>query len=397
MGRPRKRPRSTSNPAHVTAAPASTGQDDLVESLPAVSKDVDLGLINDATLDLDPSSLIDPSLVYGTDTPISDMTFLDFLATDFTPVQAPNMTRSRSGLAIDPTTWTTPQYDINLDPNSTSLKPPSLTSQGTSPSEHTSDSLPPPISPSLDDASQPSTCSCLAKLYLALDSLTRLPTSVLPALHTARTAARTAHATLRCTVCCPPLQHSLATTATPAPGAAPFQNMMLLGALIPSIVDAYHKILALVDVETARAISAQTQLTFSLSAYGGCWGDANGESSGSGNSGACSGADAVYESKVMEPAVWRLSVRGLLKMDVYGASGGSRRLPWQVTGLRDLVAEMDEKSRTRHAEIDALLDAGLTVPSMMRGLPAHHTVGKEPHCRPIIQVAIEAVASLHIA
>lgn len=61
------------------------------------------------------------------------------------------------------------------------------------------------------------------------------------------------------------------------------------------------------------------------------------------------------------------------------------------------MAEMDQKSRGRHAEIDALIEAGLSAPTGLNGLQASHSKGKEPHCRHIVELAREAVDNLHIA
>lgn len=354
--------------------------------------------MHDTTMDLDPSSLTDPSLSCNADMPMPDMSFLDFLDSDFMLNQPFGTDTVPSAMSTEPSNWATNLFDNNFNAHSeepggsTNLITPSLSSQGTSPSDqppsqHTPSAFPP--SPSL---LQPPSCSCLANLYLALDSIARLPTEVVAALRIARTAAHTAYDAIHCNICCPPIHK------TTKLAASAFQNTQLLGALIPSLADAYHQILGLVDAEATRAISTHTQLTFALSAYGGTWGtllppcDVSAAGSGPG------GVD-VYEDKVMDPAAWRRSVRSLLKIDVYGVdtrdcSGQPR---FRQIGLRDLVAEMDEKSRVRHTEVDALIDAGLPAPIGMGGLPARHTRGREPHCRHVIQLAREAVENLHIA
>lgn len=339
-------------------------------------------MMHDTALDLvdDPASIADPSLLCNADMLPSDMDLLDFLGSDFMLSQTFDPDKVPPAAPTDPTDWTISLHDVNFDAHhrvepgtNASLTTPSLSSLS-SQSPSPMDSRP----------SQPNTCSCLANLYLALDAVARLPTDVIPALHTARSAAHTAHDAICCETCCPPLHKTMKMTASA------FQNSMLLGALIPSIADAYHQILGLVDAEATRAIATHTPLTFALAAYGGTWGTLS----------SCGpGSKDLRENKVMEPAAWRLSVRNLLKIDVYGVSalnyGGKAQ--FRQIGLRDLVAEMDEKSRERHAEVDALIEAGLPAPIGMNGLPARHTHGKEPHCRHVVQLAREAVENLYIA
>lgn len=374
MGRPRKRPHASQS----TIVPAKTFEDVPKNDQNVSGVGIDINVMDDAVLDLNPVSFVDPSLTGNTDMTISDMSFLDFLGSDFMFNQPFD--------AEDPVTdWNINLHDTDVDAQlevtggSTSLTTPPLSSQGASPSEHKRPAQLTPI-PSLapTEKLQSTTCSCLADLYLALDSIARLPNDLIHALRTARTAAHAAHNAIRCEICCPPIHKAMKMTAVA------FQNSMLIGALIPSIADAYHRILELVDAEATRAIATHTQLTFNLAEYGGTWGEL--------------GDSEADETKIMDPAAWRRSVRSLLKIDVHGvntlnADGTAR---FQQIGLRDLVAEMDEKSRERHAEIDALIDAGLSAPVGMSGLPASHSQGKEPHCRHVVQLARDAVENLHI-
>ncbi|KAJ4414424.1 hypothetical protein N0V82_007931 [Gnomoniopsis sp. IMI 355080] len=379
MGRPRKRP----NASQSAQAPglATTLQDIREKDHDGSCARIDVSMLDDTVLDLDPALTIDPGLAGSADISISDMSFLDFLDSDFMF----NQPLDTDNLATD---WTTNLHNSNVGPHlgetggiSTSLTTPSLSSQGASPSEQQRPAQPTPSSSlAPPEPIQSTTCSCLADLYLALDSIARLPNEVIPALCTARTAAHAAHNAIRCEVCCPPIHKAMKLTA------AAFQNSMLIGALIPSIADAYHRIQELVDAEATRAIATHIQLTFNLSEYGGTWGE-------------LSGSNEADETKVMDPAAWRRRVRSLLKIDVYGVNtcNSDRTGRFQQIGLRDLVAEMDERSRERHAEIDALIDAGLSAPVGMNGLPASHSQGKEPHCRHVVQLAREAVDNLHIA
>lgn len=379
MGRPRKR-NTAKQSAHIPD-PSSTLQDAQKKDQDVYDLGIEVRTLDNAVADLDPASLVDPSLAGNADVSISDMSFLDFLGSDFMSHQ-PFDTES---LVTD---WATDLHDTNGDARigstggTTALTTPSHSTLDASPSDQQDPrpfQLPPLSSPNPPEPLNSTACSCLAGLYLALDSIARLPNEVIPALRTARTAAHAAHNAIRCEICCPPIHKIMKMTATA------FQNSMLIGALIPSIADAYHQILALIDAEATRAIAMHTQLTFNLSAYGGTWGEMDGSE--------------VDECKVMDPASWRRSVRSLLKIDVYGVNtlnaDGTPR--FRQIGLRDLVAEMDEKSQERHAEIDALIDAGLSAPVGLNGLSASHSQTKEPHCRHVVQLARDAVENLHIA
>lgn len=200
--------------------------------------------------------------------------------------------------------------------------------------------------------------------------------------------------------------------------------MMLLCALVPAIADAYHRILALVDAETARALAARARMPFSLSRCGGL-GSRTCDHHLLAGSTTATAAAVAYEDRLLEPAQWRLTVRGLLRLDVYGIDcnsntdgeavavtsppppaarlgSGTGAGGFSQGGLRALVAQMEERSRTRHEEIDAMIDAGLVVPRTAGGLQLRHTKslqeeGKMPPCRHIIGLAREAVESLVIA
>ncbi|ROW18146.1 hypothetical protein VPNG_00285 [Cytospora leucostoma] len=237
-------------------------------------------------------------------------------------------------------------------------------------------------------------CSCLGNLYLALDSLGRLPTEVGAAIRVARCASKAAHDAVQCQICSPPI------TETMKVPISALQNTMILGALFPSIADAYQRIIDMVELETARAIGGRRQLRFDLPGYGGFWGPLG--------SFEYSCHTDRYKDAWMEPAMWRLTVRALLKMDVYGVNckpGGSyhrgaARLEASHLGLKDIIAQMDERSRLQHANIDAMIEAGLRPPTGPGGIPvphSHEDNGEEPHCRRIIKIAREAVDRLVVA
>lgn len=397
MGRPRKRPNTISLSTPDSAD--TLNRQPLEEEADQYYLDpgLDTAMLDGDLGNLDPASFIDPNLGDNPDLSMSDMSFLDFLDSDFMVNQPFNLDIPTIETPITPMSWATNLHGANVNSHSGDAHgSTSHSSQGTSPStNHQQPSPSSSLGPPPETLQFTTTCSCLADLYLALDSIARLPTTVVPALRTARTAAHTAHNTIRCDLCCPPIYKSMKM----APSA--FQNTMLLGALLPSIADAYYRILELVDAEATHAIATHTQLTFNLAEYGGTWGELSSSSSRSSSSSSSDGAG--NETKVMDPATWRRSVRNLLKIDVYGVNNnnntcrGGQTAPFQQIGLRDLVAEMDQKSRGRHAEIDALIEAGLSAPTGLNGLPATHSRGKEPHCRHVVELAREAVDNLHIA
>lgn len=210
---------------------------------------------------------------------------------------------------------------------------------------------------------------------------------------------------MQCPVCVPPLYEP-----NPYPMVT-FTTMMTLGSLLPCIADAYHQILAMVDAETIRAIASETRspLCFSLAAHGGIWGTAHAQpqqysnSTTNNNDAAVTGSDQCteamrrFDEQNMDPAQWRLTLRALLKVDVYGLSRCDGGEGFTQVGLRDLVAQMDEKSRQRHAQVDQMLEAGLAAPVGLAGMQLRHTNQSMPHCRKVIAMAREAVDSIVIA
>ncbi|POS78072.1 hypothetical protein DHEL01_v203525 [Diaporthe helianthi] len=385
MGRPRKKPNAdgaSANPAPPvsTSAPARQDSSATVADGPAI-----LGPGVPMDVDLDPSSFVDPSLHIP-----SDFGLLDLLGPEFVSTQPFHAQEWHP--KPNPLEWDIWSFDIDFDnyhPSSASagnsdtsaplnFSTPSLSSHGGTTPENANTST----TPSKEG------CGCLASLYLALDSLTHLPTEVEPAIRAARRATQAAHQNTYCKVCCPPLTETMKITISS------FQNMMILGALFPSVVDAYRRIVDMIEIETARAICERRQLRFSLPAYGGVWGQLGSDEN------LCSKSEQ-YDDVMLEPSMWRLTVRALLKVDVYGvncgADGpGSKDLRFTQMGLKDIVMQLEERSRVRHAEVDALLEAGLPGPTGPLGGHARHSSGEEPQCKRIIQLAKDAIASLDI-
>ncbi|KAI6350802.1 hypothetical protein MCOR25_010383 [Pyricularia grisea] len=233
-------------------------------------------------------------------------------------------------------------------------------------------------------------CGCLAKLYLALDSLQNLPAEVGPAMACARSAAKTAYGVTECPSCSPP---ALASPTFRASVQA-YQNMLILGALLPSIANAYHRILAMVDAEVARATVQGREIPFSLQQYGGLWGRLGTD--------ACSNV-AALERQTLAPIMWRTTVRALLRVDVYGykfagqtGDNSIKTLARRQVGLRDIVDYLLERQRMRHAMIDDLCASGKMIQSQLHG---HQPTppGEKHNCERILEVARISIEHLVIS
>ena len=237
-------------------------------------------------------------------------------------------------------------------------------------------------------ASNPGSCTCLTELYLAMDSLQNLAGDLAPALLAARSAARAAHDAILCPVCgFPPLD------VGHAPALSTFQSLMMLGALLPAISGAYMRILEMVDAEVARATAENRKLTFSLAGYGGIWGKLQEED-------ARCGASTYLEGARLDPTMWRLTVRALLKVDVYGinhkTAGATRTCEFEQPGLKDIIALLEERSRTRHEQLDALVASGAVVRPCAAPYVSLANETDKPTCLRIIDIAKRSMDDLII-
>ncbi|KXJ95549.1 hypothetical protein Micbo1qcDRAFT_27244 [Microdochium bolleyi] len=239
-------------------------------------------------------------------------------------------------------------------------------------------------------------CGCSGALYLALTSLHSLEKDVTGAVRQARLAAKTAYEVVNCSVCAPTIEQLPLITAPIAMQA--FQNKMLLGTLIPSIVHAYSTILRMADAESQAARAERRQLVFKLNDLGGIWGGISGGGPGNG----CN-ATQQYNFREMDPTLWRLTVRALLKLDVYGLSHnvmmgdeyGGPREPFHL-GLRDIVNLMDAKSKARHAFMDSMVANGVALPDCSSTGLQTHKQGETPTCQKIIDIARQSIDNLVI-
>ncbi|TDZ27204.1 hypothetical protein C8035_v012019 [Colletotrichum spinosum] len=237
------------------------------------------------------------------------------------------------------------------------------------------------------------TCSCLSQMFLSLDALSRLPSDVKAAMGMARQAARVAHDVIHCPACS-------VNDVTKPPPIQSFQNMMMLGALLPAAANAYAKILEMVDEECALAKREARRITFRFAEYGGLWGELDKREND------C-GAIETYENREMDPDSWRLAIRGLLKVDIYGhefarCDGARPPIKYHHMGLRDVIKQMEDRSNHRHGEINAMVAAGLPHPvldSKHRLLVPEdkEDIPENRHCLKIIEMARIALDKLVIA
>ncbi|KAK1512942.1 hypothetical protein CTAM01_00337 [Colletotrichum tamarilloi] len=237
------------------------------------------------------------------------------------------------------------------------------------------------------------TCSCLSQIFLSLDALSRLPNDVKIAMGIARSAARVAHDVIRCPSC------SLTDITKPPPMQA-FQNMMMLGAILPSTANAYAKILELIDNEASQAKKEKRNITFRFAEYGGLWGELSRREND------C-GAIETFDNREMDPDSWRLSVRGLLKVDIYGhdfqrSDGAGSTVPYHHLGLKDVIKQMEDRSNNRHDKLDEMVAAGLPHPMLHTDQHLMVPQGKDDskenrHCLKIIEIARVALDKLVIA
>jgi len=266
-----------------------------------------------------------------------------------------------------------------------SLSPPSSTPYSSA--EHTSPESSSTSSPSSTTAASaiPQSCSCLASLYLALESLKDLPPKVPQAMRITRAASRVAHDCVLCPVC-----GDLNSPATTRPPLAMIQSMMMLGAILPSLSNAYMRILTMVDNETSAAVSARQKIKFTLNEYGGLWGVLRDQEPN-----ACGAAERL-EGAVLEPSLWRLTVRALLKVDVYGIDDKKSVACHDMRhfGLKDIIGMMEERSRNRHKLLDAMIASG----ELQRepGYVPMCEMGSRPTCMGIIDLAKRSMNELVI-
>lgn len=450
MGRPRKRPReeqatnegaASAGPTTTTATQEESPNKNPMVSVPPDTEDPGLaflsflsggdtmfdaslpsGLLDDMTL-LPPheefnnggSHIVDNKNSNSKGGPelgqfgYMDMNFGQVNFGDAGAEQAPSLSSSNLDPALINMADTPPGSVPNMSSGS------SASAESTSGDNHHHHS--PPTMANANPHSNTVACACTANLYLALDSMQRLSNKVTEGIRQARVAAKTAYQVLHCPVCNGAHEQLLASEAaladsmshSPPRAMQNFQNLMLLATLIPSIAHAYERILVLVDKEAARAQAERREVPFRMEGYGGLWGQLAADD--------CCGARTMLEHRLMEPTIWRLTVRALLRVDVYGIAepddmaatmprdpihggvegGGGAGAGAEMChlGLKDLVLQMEERSRARHAVMDPLVQAGKcgNYSTVLR----LHKEGETPTCQRIIALARQAIDNLVIA
>ncbi|KAI1431722.1 hypothetical protein GGR50DRAFT_699660 [Xylaria sp. CBS 124048] len=297
-------------------------------------------------------------------------------------------------------------------------------------------------------------CHCTANLYAALHSMQTLPSEVESAVRQARLAAKTAYEVVNCSHCSFRLdlpiyshahshshspshshsyshsrqnhvQHDSQHTASIMRG---FQTLMLLSTLIPSIVHAYATMLAIVDEETNKAIAERRNIVVQLDGLGGIRGcrladeyeTEHQNTDGRENERGKERSKGTDKYREMEPSLWRLTVRALMKFDVYGLSGSATHNPSSPysphhqdhngnmsrsigdpfhLGLKDLVLLMEKKSKERHAVMEAMVNAGVWQIPANCPLPPGGGGSKSaelPTCQRVISIARSSVEQLVI-
>ncbi|KAI3329240.1 hypothetical protein HD806DRAFT_530637 [Xylariaceae sp. AK1471] len=382
MGRPRKRPREESDEKPLAAAPPTKTT---MTELPPDIEDPGMQFINlllGNDFNFDPSA--ETQTTVDTQAQIRDQPwdYNSFGDVNFDPL--PEHAQSFSPANIDPALFITSggldpplvEHVPALSPNSNTTSSPE--SSGTSPATAT------PSGP---------TCDCIANLYSALSSMQKLPTEVEPAIRQARLAAKVAYQVVTCPSCSFKLDLPTHQPAGSNSMVHSFQTMMLLATLIPSIVHAYERMLNVVDEETKRAVAERRKVTFKLNGLGGIWGRL-------GDDGLCD-AQRNFNFREMEPMMWRLTVRALLKVDVYGISGNCNgdataadTDPFHL-GLKDIVLLMENKSKARHALLDTMVDAGIWQQPQC-GFLNINKPGEPPTCQRVISIARSSVEQLFI-
>jgi hypothetical protein len=213
-------------------------------------------------------------------------------------------------------------------------------------------------------------------------------------MRVARNASKVAHDVINCPSCSIPLLDE----PNGSPPIQSFQNLMFLGTLVPSACNAYATILEMVDAETALAKQQERNFRLSFKEIGGLWGNI-GE-----NADCCSTIQSFNHSS-MSPDMWRMTIRAILRLDVYGISemedGFPKSDPYKQIGLRDVVSLLEERTRKRHEILDALFASGQVSKAVPTGIIFPNT-GKpcppeERNCTRILETARVALENLVIA
>ncbi|KAF7561279.1 hypothetical protein G7046_g2891 [Stylonectria norvegica] len=292
--------------------------------------------------------------------------------------------------------WSQPLEPVESTPAKST--PTKSTPSDSAPNSNRSNSVDSPEPPASTMRAIPTVnCGCLSSLYLALDSLSTLPSEVTTAMRVARNAVKVAHDVINCPTCAIPLLEDPAI----APPIQCFQNLMFLGALVPSACNAYAAILEMVDVETTSAKAEGRNFWFTFKDVGGLWGQLGG-----GEAKDCCNVVEMYNNKKLPPDQWRMMIRAILRLDVYGVESldiveqnRPMSMQYQQQGLKDVVKSLEERSRKRHDKLDELMESG----EMPKTGPFGVIYSRKPcppeerNCMKILETARIALDNLVIA
>ncbi|KAK3185315.1 hypothetical protein K4F52_006015 [Lecanicillium sp. MT-2017a] len=235
-------------------------------------------------------------------------------------------------------------------------------------------------------------CGCLSSLYMALESLGNLPQQISPAMRITRSASKIAHEVIVCKTCSQGMEDP-----TQSPPLQSFQNLMFLGALVPSACNAYAAIVEMVDAEYHQARAQNRLLHFSFRDVGGQWGHTLEQ-----DPAACLDIQA-FDNCDLDPDVWRRIMLAILRLDVYGSEETAlcrRGGPARTKGLKDIITMLDERSNRRHSAIDEAIAQG-NMPKhshyMMFQPTGGHCKPEDRNCTRVLQIARIALDNLVIA
>jgi hypothetical protein len=211
--------------------------------------------------------------------------------------------------------------------------------------------------PEVESASAP--CTCVSLITKAMTPLISLPSDTLSAIRVARDATELAHDTLNCRQC-----YSGMYDLSKAVPASRVQSSVYLGVFIPAACNAYKSILAKIDKDAEQAKEDGRLMHFSLEKVGGILARFMTEGR------TCTSVDYARlkccNNKALEPDDWRINMRAIIKVDVYGsnhlATFGwlNRCVPTHVSlyrGLNDVVLLLDERNNKRHDMADSIMQA----------------------------------------
>jgi hypothetical protein len=175
-----------------------------------------------------------------------------------------------------------------------------------------------------------------------------------------------------------------------------FQNLMMLAALLPSLSNTYMRILDMIDVEAAKAEAERRKIIIDLEAYGGVWGPLT-------DAAVTCGLATMFAPPGLEPDKWRLTVRAMLKLDVYGINdktpGVRPEMACQLAmpGLIDIIGMLEQRSLARHKQLDYMIASGAIGTSDLCGeYVALSSEVDKPACLRIIDVARRCMHDLVI-